>query len=73
MQESGYWNKEQCFVEAQKYETRNELKNNSPGAYEALRKHGWLDEACFHMEKRHSFPKGYWTKEKCFKEHVLIF
>ncbi len=64
---SGYWNKKRCFEEAKKYNTKKELSEKAAGAYTALKRNGWLKEACAHMEHGKLLP-GYWTKEKCREE-----
>ena len=43
------WNYEHCKAEARKYTKRSHFKNQSPSAYDAARKNGWLDEICAHM------------------------
>ena len=64
---SGYWSRERCFEEAKKYTSQIEFRTNSPGAYNALKKKGWLKDACAHMELDKHLP-GYWTKERCREE-----
>lgn len=64
---SGYWSRERCFEEAKKYTSQIEFRTNSPGAYNALKKKGWLKDACAHMELDKHLP-GYWIKEKCREE-----
>ena len=46
-----YWDKEKCKEEALKYNTRNEFRVKSGGAYNSARKQGWLNEICSHMLK----------------------
>lgn len=67
----GYWTKEKCAREAKKYKTRSKFQKGSNGAYDAARKHGWMDEVCGHMILSQK-PSGYWTKKMCFNE-VLKF
>lgn len=56
------WNKENCKIEAQKFECRKDFLKHSPSAYHVCRKNNWLDIFCKHMiEKRKS--NGYWDKE----------
>ncbi len=57
----GYWTKEKCAYEAQKFETRTEFKLSCPGAHTAACKNGWLDEICSHMK----VLKTHYTKEEC--------
>lgn len=66
---SGYWTKERCFVEARKYTSKLELGKNAPGALVAMKRNGWLKEACSHMNPdKHLL--GYWTKERCKNEAI---
>jgi len=46
----GYWTKETCLQESLKCKTKKEFIKGYPGAYNASRKNGWLDEICGHME-----------------------
>ena len=64
---SGHWSKENCHQEALKYQSRNEFRLGSNGAYDAAGKNGCLDEICSHMEELKR-PSGYWTKENCHIE-----
>lgn len=63
----GYWTKEKCQEEALKYESRNEFKLNSGGAYNAAKRNSWLVDICLHIDIIKK-PQGYWTKEKCTEE-----
>lgn len=54
------WTKENCKIEALKYEHRNEFCKNNSGAYRASLKNGWLDEICEHMINRTN-----WSKNNC--------
>jgi T4 RnlA family RNA ligase len=58
------WTKEKCKEESLKYNNRNAFKINSPLAYNACRRNGWLDEICDHMKNL----KNYWDKDSCWKE-----
>lgn len=40
------WSRENVLREAKKYPSRGAFKQGAPGAYDAARKHNWLD-ACF--------------------------
>ena len=54
----GFWTKERCATEAQKYNTRTAFKLGSPGAQLSAYRNGWLDEICKHMEvKIHHYSK----------------
>ena len=61
------WNKELLLEEAKKYKTRTDFCKNSSGAYYNALRHNCLDEICSHMNY-FSYPKGYWTLERCKKE-----
>lgn len=65
--DSGYWTKERCQEEAQKYSHKRQFRKGCNGAYSAAWKHGWLDEICVHMT-RATNPVGYWTYERCLEE-----
>lgn len=45
------WTKEKLLIEANKYKSRNEFKNECRKAYDAARRKGMLDEICTHMPK----------------------
>ena len=62
-----YWNKELCLEEALKYKTRTEFIKNSKGAFAFAKKHGWLDDMYFHMNKVKN-PNGFWSKKICLDE-----
>lgn len=47
---NGFWNKENCIIDAKKYIHRSEWFKKSSSAYTASHKNGWLDECCKHME-----------------------
>ncbi|MCE3255585.1 MAG: hypothetical protein K0R25_1079 [Rickettsiaceae bacterium] len=64
---NGYWSKEKCVNEAQKYHTRTEFFEKSQSAYMVASKKGWVDEICLHMREIKK-PNGFWTKEKCAGE-----
>ena len=61
------WNYQRCSEEADKYRTRTEFRRQSPKAYNAAKRHGYLDELCVHMIEERK-PNGYWTKERCLEE-----
>lgn len=63
----GYWDiKENVIKEAKKYQTRSEFCRCCGSAYDAARKHGWLDEMTWFVSKHK--PYNYWTKERVFAE-----
>ena len=45
----GYWNLENCRLEALKYTRRKEFYKKCGSAYNSASRHGWLDEICAHM------------------------
>ena len=63
---SGFWNFDNCKVEALKYDKRVDFQKNSKGAYKASFKNNWLDEICSHMDNIKK-PNGYYTLEKCIE------
>jgi hypothetical protein len=54
------------------YETRNEFKLGSPGAYVSARKKGWLDIVCSHMILQKG-DRGYWNVFENVQEEVLKY
>lgn len=64
---STIWNLENCEKEALKYNTRNEFRIKSAGAYDAAHKNGWLNNITKHMLVYRKY-EGYWTKENCQTE-----
>lgn len=63
-----YWNRENSFEAALKFNNKKDFKKCYAAAYELLRTNGWLNEACSHMENIGCVIK--WTYEKC-KEEAL--
>ena len=63
----GYWTKNACVMEAQKFKTIKLFRKKSNSAYATAHRNGWLNEICAHM-KREQQPRGYWTKERCNDE-----
>lgn len=56
--------KDECKIEALKYNSRNKFKKNNHRMWQFAQKHKWLDEVCSHMILlRHT-----WTKEECEME-----
>ncbi len=64
-QKNGYWDRDNCAKEAQKYKTKSEFNTYSNGAYEAVRKKSFLESICAHMITPSRTRK--WTKENCHK------
>lgn len=59
----GYWqSKENVLESARKYRSYTEWRSALPGAVQAARKFGWLEEARSHMN-RQSKPTGYWKSK----------
>jgi hypothetical protein len=48
---NGYWTYERCKVEALKYNTYKEFRENNSPVYYVIQKNGWWDELCPHMLK----------------------
>lgn len=46
---NGYWTKEMCLKEANKYQTRTEFSEKSPSGYSMAKRNGWLEDCCKHM------------------------
>jgi predicted GIY-YIG superfamily endonuclease len=65
----GHWNvKENCRIEALKYNSRYEFRKGSGSAYNSSYKNGWLDEFCKDMIEGKK-PSNHWNvKENCKKE-----
>jgi hypothetical protein len=64
----GYWTYERCREEAKKYKTKREFEKGSPGAYDAVITHKWMEdfEYLFVYGRK---PKGYWNNyDNCYKE-----
>ncbi len=64
----GYWdNYDNCFQEAQKYDSRISFYHGCHAAYESASKYNWLDDYIWFKYKKQK-PKGYWVYETCFEE-----
>jgi superfamily II DNA or RNA helicase len=61
---SGYWTKENCILEAQKYNTLKEFRTNSSGAHSAAKNNGWFDDCVKNMKR---LTRIAWTKEECIE------
>ena len=57
----GYWNFDNCKNEADKYQYKSELQNNSPVCYKTALEKGWLNEICLHMRKKKRIYTTYST------------
>lgn len=60
----GYWTKEKCSEEADKYDTKSAFRNGSPKAYSSACRHGWINEICQHMK----LLKTYYSMKECAEE-----
>ena len=61
---SGYWNLDNCKIEAKKYTTRTQFKKMNPTAYQRCITNGWLDIVCSGMVKVYNS----WTNETIHEE-----
>lgn len=65
----GYWNKQNCYNEALKYEYMKIFKKISNGAYTAALKNGWLNDYTWLKIEDEKDKRGYYSnKEKCLEE-----
>ena len=62
-QRNKYWNKERCYEEAQKYNSRTAFAKNAVRAYGLALANGWLDDYTWFKPLT-----GYWTYEACKAE-----
>ena len=62
----GYWDRETCYDEAQKYKAIGEFCANSHSAYAVASKNGWLDD--YTWLSRTKKRNNYWTRETCYNE-----
>jgi predicted GIY-YIG superfamily endonuclease len=60
------WTKENCKIEALKYETKKNFFKFAIGAYLSSKKNGWFDEITSHMKRPEIWNKE-WNKSKCFE------
>ena len=64
----GYWkNKENMFLEAKKYISKEDFKNNNLTAFLAAYKYGYIDEMSW-LIKQKQHKKGFWTYNEVEKE-----
>ena len=47
------WTKEKCQIEALKFKSRIQFFKNSNNAYNASRRHKWIDSICSHSKLIH--------------------
>jgi len=64
------YTKENCFLEAKKYNTRTEFSKKAQGYYRYALNNGWIDELCSHMLDMHAIVSDIRgrSKEECAKE-----
>lgn len=68
MTPKGYWDDyNNCYNEAQKYDSRISFYHGSHVAYESARIHKWLDDYTWFKYKKQK-PKGYWDYNHCMEE-----
>lgn len=59
------WNKEACYEEAKKYNSKVEMQRSCAAAYGSARKNGWLSDYTW-FKKPDMHRK--WNKETCYEE-----
>jgi hypothetical protein len=68
---NGYWTKELCIEEANKYNDISDFIKNSPKAYSASKRNNWLSEI-YKLKgwkgRGDRLPTNYWTKERCIED-----
>jgi hypothetical protein len=66
----GYWkNKENMFLEAKKYTTKEDFKDNNLTAFLAAYKYGYIDDM-YWLVKQKQHKKGFWTYKEIEKESM---
>lgn len=61
------WSIGACKADALNFISCSEWRRNSPQAYLAACRYGWVDEFTVHMIKARK-PRGYWTLQRCVAE-----
>lgn len=64
---NGYWTKERCFMEAEKYSSISSFSEGSPTAYSRLCDQDLIADASYHMSREKRGP-NYWTFDRCVAE-----
>ena len=64
-QSNGYWTYELVMEEARKYSTSGAFKNDSPSAYGAACKYGWIKECTWFVKPKNAKR---WNYNTCFEE-----
>lgn len=62
---NGYWNKERCFEEAKKYNSKSSFQKGSTTAYQAARRNKWLNNYSWFKTPTKKRKWTYWT---CYRE-----
>lgn len=57
----GYWSKERCYQEAEKYDTIKDFETNSKCACVISRRNGWMED--YVWLTRLVKPSGYWRNK----------
>jgi|ERR1035437_7723694 superfamily II DNA or RNA helicase len=63
----GYWTKEICMENAQKYQRLTDWRKKEWNVYCTAHRHGWLEDCTAHMIKQIHQTRTYWTKEMCIE------
>lgn len=67
---NGYWTFENCQLEALKYKTKKEFRENNESAYQISGEKDWLDKICIHMSPLKK-PEGLWKNFDNLKNELL--
>ena len=68
---NGYWTLDTCKGDAVRFQHRSDWFKDSPSAYLAAQRNGWLEQCCGHMTRKPGSGKGGGCKEyqiPAFKE-----
>ena len=65
---NGYWNKERCEKEAQKYQSKTEFRKGNPTAYAKALRNGWIDDYLWLVDERIDI-----FKDKIDSVYVYVF
>lgn len=63
---AGFWDYDNCYLEAKKYSTNEDFRLKSAVAYSVSRKNGWLKDFTWLIKKTKG--NNYWSYEKCLEE-----
>lgn len=64
-QPNGYWTKELVMSEARKYTSPHDFEEESPKAYSAAKRHGWIKECTWFIKPKNAKK---WNYNTCFEE-----